>query len=86
MIENFPDELYQLQSVYEKDAKLHANIMLELEGEKCSKIISMYLKDNMQNQKTSELYTDDKKTKYSSSPNDNLKSAQNFYEKLYMKR
>ena len=31
----------------------------------------MYLKDNMRNQKMSELYTADKKTKYSS----NLKSS-----------
>ena len=34
----------------------------------------MYLKDNMQNQTTSELYTEDKKTKYSSNPNYILKS------------
>ena len=40
----------------------------------------------MQNQTMSELYTDDKKTKYSSNPNDILKSAKNFYEKLYTKR
>ena len=46
----------------------------------------MYLKDNMQNQTTSELYTEDKKTKYSSNPNYILKSAKNFYEKLYTKR
>ena len=46
----------------------------------------MYLKDNMQNQITSELYTEDKKTKYSSNPNYILKSAKNFYEKFYTKR
>ena len=31
----------------------------------------------------SELYTGDKKSKYSSNPNDILKSAKNFDEKLY---
>ena len=50
------------------------------------KLVSRYLKGNMQNQTMSELYTDDKKTKYSSNPNDILKSAENFYEKLYTKR
>ena len=45
----------------------------------------MYLKDNMRNQKMSELYTADKKTKYSSNLNDLLKSVPNFYEKLYSK-
>ena len=68
MIENLPDELYQWESEYEKDAK------------------KMYLKDIMQNKKNSELYTNDKKTKYSSRPSDILKSAQKFYEKLYTKR
>ena len=33
----------------------------------------------------SELYTDDKKSKYSSNPNDILKSDRNFYEKLCTK-
>ena len=37
MIENLPDELYQMESEYEKDAEHHANIILKLEGEKCSK-------------------------------------------------
>ena len=36
----------------------------------------------MQNQTFSELYNDDKKTKYSSNPNDILKSAKSLYEKL----
>ena len=39
----------------------------------------------MQNQAISELYTDDKKSKYSSNPNDILKSAKNLYELLYTK-
>ena len=37
----------------------------------------------MQNGTISELYTDDKKPKYSRHPNHILKSAKNFYEKLY---
>ena len=36
MIKNIPDQLYQLESKHAKGAKLHANITLELEGEKCS--------------------------------------------------
>ena len=50
---------------------------------KASKLISMNLKNNMQNQTISWIYWDDKETKYSSNPNDILKSAENFYEKLY---
>ena len=37
----------------------------------------------MQNGTISQLYTDDKKSEYSSNPNDILKSAKNVYEKLY---
>ena len=40
----------------------------------------------MQNKTISELYTDDKKSKYSSNPNDILKSAKTFYGKLYTKK
>ena len=39
----------------------------------------------MQNGTRSELYIDDKKSKYSSNPNHILKSAKNFNEKLYTK-
>ena len=39
----------------------------------------------MQNQAISDLYIDDKKPKYFSNPYDILKSAKNFYEKLYTK-
>ena len=39
----------------------------------------------MQNGTMSELYTDDKKSKYSRNPNHILKAAKNFYEKLYIK-
>ena len=42
-------------------------------------------KQNMQNGTISELYTDDKKSKYSSNPNDILVLARNFNEKLYTK-
>ena len=45
------------------------------------KLISMYVKDNMQSQAISELYTDDKKSKCSSNPNDILNQI--IYEKLY---
>ena len=38
-----------------------------------------------QNGTISELYTDDKKSKYSSNPNDTLKSGKKFNEKLYTK-
>ena len=43
------------------------------------------MKQNMQNQTKSELYTDNKKWKYSSNPNDILKSARNYFEKIYIK-
>ena len=39
----------------------------------------------MQNQITSELNADDKKSKYSSNFNYILKAAKNFYEKFYTK-
>ena len=48
------------------------------------RVISMYFKHNMQNHIISKLYTDDKKTKYSSNINDIFKSAGN--SKLYTKR
>ena len=50
---------------------------------KASKLISMNLKNNMQNQTISWIYWDDKERKYSSNSNDILKPAENFYEKLY---
>ena len=37
MNENFPHELYQLESEFAKGARLNANIILELEGKKHSK-------------------------------------------------
>ena len=43
------------------------------------------MNQNMQNGTISELYTDDKKFKYSRNPNHILKSAKNLYEKLYIK-
>ena len=39
-----------------------------------------------QNRQISQLYTDNKKSKYSSNPNDILESAKNFNEKLLYKR
>ena len=40
----------------------------------------------MQNQTISELYTDDKKSKFSSNPEDILKSAKKIYENLYTRK
>ena len=37
MFKNLPDELHQLESEHAKSAKIYANIILELEGEKCSR-------------------------------------------------
>ena len=86
IIKNLQDELYKLENKQAKGAKLCVKIKWELEGEKCSKIIFKVLeRRNMQNQKISELYTDDNKSKHSSNSTDILKSAKNFYEKLYTK-
>ena len=43
------------------------------------------MKLNIQSRTISELYTDGKKSKYSSNSNDILKSAKNFNKKLYTK-
>ena len=85
MIENFPDELYQLGSEHANRAKIHAYFILRLEGKNAPEFISMYWEHNMQNQTISELHTDDKETRYFSNPNDVPKSSENFYEKLYTK-
>ena len=86
MIENLPDELYQLENEYAKCGKLMQILYWSLKVKNASKHISMCLKDNIQNPSISELYTDQKKTNYSSNTNDILKSAKNFYEKIYTKR
>ena len=44
------------------------------------------MKQNVQNGTISELYTEDKKSKYSTNPNDVIKLAKNFYEKFYAKK
>ena len=50
MIENFQDELYQLENKQAKCVKLHSNIRWKLEGEKCSKTFFDVLeRQNMQN-------------------------------------
>ena len=65
---------------------LSANIIWELEGEKCSKTFFKVLeRQNLQNQTISELYTDDNNSKHSSNPKDIFKSAKKFYETLYTK-
>ena len=43
------------------------------------------MRQNMQNQTISELYTNDKTSKYSSNCNNIVKSGKNFYEKFYTK-
>ena len=86
IIENLQDELYQLKKKQAKGAKLRANIRQKLEGEKCSKTFFKVLeRQNMQNQTIFELYNDDNKSKYSSSPKDFLILKKN-YEKLYTKQ
>ena len=45
-----------------------------IRGKNAPKLVSMYLKDNMQNQTFFKLYNDDKK--YTSNPNNILKSAE----------
>ena len=76
MINNLQDEHYTLETKQATGAKVHANIRWDLEGEKCSKSFFRVLeRQNMQNQTIPELYTDDKKTKYSNNLQDILKSA-----------
>ena len=84
MINNLQDELYVLETKQATGAKIRANIRWDLEGEKCSKsFFNVLERQNMQNQTISELYTDNKKNKYSNNPQDILKSAKNFYKDLY---
>ena len=84
IIRNLQDELYQLENKQAKGAKLRANIIWKQKGEKCSKTFFKVLeRQNLQNQIISELYTDDNKSKHSSNSKNILKSAKNFYEKLY---
>ena len=86
MINNLQDEHYTLETKQATGAKVHANIRWDLEGEKCSKsFFSVLERQNMQNQTIPELYTDDKKTKYSNNLQDILKSAKNFYKDLYVR-
>ena len=84
MIKSLQDELYFLEIKQANGAKICANIRWNLEGEKCPKTFFKILeRQHMQNQTMSEIYTDDKKSKYSSNPKDVLKSAKNFDENLY---
>ena len=73
-----PEDLNQLESEHAKGEKLYANIILELEGDKFSKPYFDVIE--------TKFYADDKKTKYSSNPNDILISGENSYEKLYTKK
>ena len=57
---------------------------MDLEGEKCSKYFFKILERQlMQNEAISELYANDKKSKFSSNSEDILKSAKKFYENLF---
>ena len=87
MINNLQGELYSLECKRARGAIIWANVRWDLEGEKCSKSSFRILeRQNMQNQTISELYTDDKKSKFSSNPEDILKSAKKIYENLYTRK
>ena len=87
MINNLQGELYSLECKQARGAIIRANVRWDLEGEKCSKSSFRILeRQNMQNQTISELYTDDKKSKFSSNPEDILKSAKRIYENLYTRK
>ena len=63
------------------------HLMLPSDGSSGQKLLQTFFKllerQNMQSQTILELYTGDNKSKYSSNPKDILKSANNFYKKLY---
>ena len=87
MINNLQGELYSLECKQARGAIIRANVRWDLEGEKCSKSSFRILeRQNMQNQTISELYTDDKKSKFSSNPEDILKSGKKIYENLYTRK
>ena len=87
MINNLQGELYSLECKQARGAIIRANVRWDLEGEKCSESSFRILeRQNMQNQTISELYTDDKKSKFSSNPEDILKSAKKIYENLYTRK
>ena len=70
-------DLYQVESEYLK--------VKGLREKNSPKLVLLYLKNNVQNQTISKLYTDDKKTKCSSNSNDIHKSIENFYEKFFQR-
>ena len=87
MINSLQDELYSLECKQARGAIIGANVRWNLEGEKCSKSFFRILeRQNMQNQVISELYTDDKKSKFSSILEDILKSVKKIYENLYPRK
>ena len=87
MINNLQGELYSLECKQARGAIIRANVRWDLEGEKCSKSSFRILeRQNMQNQTISELYTDVKKSKFSSNPEDILKSEKKIYENLYTRK
>ena len=80
MINTSQDDVYFLESKQAKGAKIGAIVRWDLEGEKCSKTFGKkFSKDKICKIKSiSELYTDDKKSNFSSNPNDILTSAKTF--------
>ena len=62
-----------MESEHAKSSKLKTLYIYCIRGKNAPKIVSIYLKDNMQNQTFSKLYNYDKK--YASNPNNILKSA-----------
>ena len=74
MIKILQDELDQLENKQTKGAKLRANIRSWGAKNAFFKVLE---RQNMQNQTTFKLHTDDNKSKYSSNPKDILKSEKN---------
>ena len=85
MIGNLQDELYQL----ENNEKKVLNLVLTSDGSWRAKNAHIFFKvhgrQNMQNQAISELYNDDKKSKYSSNPKDIFRYSKKVYENFYTK-
>ena len=73
MIENLTDEFNWNVNMQKVQNFVYIYIYY-IRGKNAPKLVSMYLKDNMQNQTFFKLYNDDKK--YTSNPNNILKSAE----------
>ena len=79
MIKKVQDEFYQLENKQAKGSKPRGILRCELEGEKCPITFFKVLeRQNLQNQTISELYTNGKKSKYSSNPRGIFKFAKKY--------